>query len=163
MDGTTRGCFPNVNYVAVKNNTSGAQSELNIDQSPNPRIALVDGMAITAPNTEAANYILDSTCNANGEGICGVYWVDINGFKNPNEYGYDTFAFYLTRNGIVPAGTQKDSYSGGYSFEYMCIGSGSYVDESGLGCTGWVINNENFDFRKPCGQTLDWTNKRSCN
>lgn len=34
-------------------------------------------------------------------------WVDVNGDKKPNRLGKDVFAFILTKNGLVPAGTDN--------------------------------------------------------
>lgn len=39
-----------------------------------------------------------------------VFMTDVNGFKGPNKLGHDVFAFVLTENGLLPAGT--DNYSG---------------------------------------------------
>lgn len=36
-------------------------------------------------------------------------WVDVNGDKKPNMLGRDTFAFILTKNGLVPAGSNNNS------------------------------------------------------
>lgn len=36
-------------------------------------------------------------------------WVDVNGDKKPNMLGRDTFAFILTKNGLVPAGINNNS------------------------------------------------------
>ncbi len=44
--------------------------------------------------------------------ICGLIWMDLNGFKEPNTWGNDIFLFYIT-NGtnpmLYPAGGRDDS------------------------------------------------------
>lgn len=39
---------------------------------------------------------------------CGWIAVDVNGFKNPNRFGKDTFAFSVQENTIKPAGIDGD-------------------------------------------------------
>lgn len=38
-----------------------------------------------------------------------VFMVDVNGQNSPNKMGQDVFAFVLTENGLLPAGTDNDS------------------------------------------------------
>jgi len=38
--------------------------------------------------------------------ICTIARVDLNGFKRPNTYGKDMFLFYITKNRVVPNGSQ---------------------------------------------------------
>lgn len=40
-----------------------------------------------------------------------VFMVDVNGNKKPNRIGQDVFAFVLTSNGLMPAGTDSNSGS----------------------------------------------------
>lgn len=79
-----------------------------------------------------------------------IIYIDINGPKPPNTWGTDLFGFYLTKKDVVPMGSHAETC---YTFKRDCYGSG-------LGCTAWVILNENLDYLK-C-KNLDWTNTK-CN
>jgi len=41
------------------------------------------------------------------QNICQVFYVDINGEKNPNQWGRDIFGFVLTENGLFPDGIEN--------------------------------------------------------
>ena len=56
---------------------------------------------------------------------CGVIYVDVNGFKNPNTIGKDIFAFIITEDGLKPYGV--DGSPAGYS---VCTPA-----SDGQGCT----------------------------
>ena len=43
--------------------------------------------------------------------VCGNFAIDINGPKKPNTLGRDVFFFWITKNGIYPAGSYNDSYT----------------------------------------------------
>ena len=76
--------------------------------------------------------------------------VDLNGKKSPNTYGKDIFVFYLTNTNIMPEGTEKETH---WSF--------TKCNSKGLGCTAWVIYNENMDYLH-CND-LSWNGKKKCN
>lgn len=78
-----------------------------------------------------------------------IIYVDLNGTKQPNIYGKDLFAFYLTGQNIMPVGTQNET---SWSFK-KCI-------EYGLGCTAWAISIGNLDYLK-CSD-LSWNGKHRC-
>lgn len=68
--------------------------------------------------------ITDPTCSplvGSLDGVCGSVYVDVNGSKRPNTWGKDYFAFYVTKNGIVPYGTPKiETVKEGY--EWVSLG-----------------------------------------
>ena len=80
--------------------------------------------------------------------VCAIIYLDINGSNAPNTHGKDIFSFYLTKNGIVPVGTQDETT---WTFE-----------KGSLGRTAWVIANENLDYLR-CPKDLDWDGKTKCN
>lgn len=80
--------------------------------------------------------------------ICGWVFVDVNGKNPPNTIGRDLFGFYLTKNGIIPSGTQNENT---YSFKHS----------SGHGRTAWIIYNENLDYLR-CPNDLSWNGKTKC-
>lgn len=87
------------------------------------------------------------------QNACGTFLVDINGVRPPNQVGKDTFAFVITKEGIVPHGTQDDTM---YKFSTKCLAKPG----DSWGCTAWVIVNENMDYLH-CND-LDWNGKTSC-
>jgi prepilin-type N-terminal cleavage/methylation domain-containing protein len=78
--------------------------------------------------------------------VCTSLNVDINGSKPPGTYGIDNFQFYITRNGLVPMGTNVD------------MASGCYLNY--LRCTAWVLANENTGYLR-CDD-LSWDGKIKC-
>jgi len=105
-------------------------------------------------------------CNFVADGkrttICGEVKVDINGKNKPNRQGEDIFTFFLTDDlGIVPMGTQ------GYflSFDDGFCNKGENSPNTNfyqmMGCTAWVIVNENLDYLK-CRDKLGWDKASSC-
>lgn len=87
------------------------------------------------------------------QNVCGVYNVDLNGTKNPNQYGRDIFTFYLTKYGIFPVGTSAET---AYSFA-RCIKINGFGDA----CSAWVLYNENMDYLHCSG--LSWNGPTKCN
>ena len=92
--------------------------------------------------------------------VCGRFTVDVNGNKKPNEYGQDMFSFYVTKQGIFPMGSENDTV---VMFKKYCdrhkISEDTNYDH-GMGCTAWVLMNENLDY-KYCDD-LNWGGKTKC-
>ena len=65
-------------------------------------------------------------CNTTNSSIlsCGFMYVDVNGWAIPNVMGKDIFGVFITKDGILPMGTQ-----GGY-YEGSCIST-----SHGRGCS----------------------------
>lgn len=78
-------------------------------------------------------------------GTQGKIFVDINGFKGPNQDGKDLFSFWLKTEGVVPFGTSN----------------GSPVFGTRESFTAWVIFNENMDYLR-CPDKLGWDKAKSC-
>ena len=132
------------------------QGDIDNSDSYSNRLVLADGTII------GHLYLNNTACNTNwGSGAlsqsCGSFKVDLNGSKKPNMYGKDIFQFDITVNGIVPSGIATDI--SGNNFEESCIKSDSRMN--GVGCTGWVIYNENMDYLK-CPEKLGWDKAKSC-
>lgn len=85
--------------------------------------------------------------------ICGNIDVDVNGFKKPNEYGYDVFLFFVTKNGVIPRGHPLAKSP--LTFRASC---GNQFQ--GTSCAGWVIYKENMEYLR-CDD-LDWNGKTTC-
>ncbi len=144
-------CYANVVYKCLNGSTY-------IDYSKPARVdtvVLADGMTFSM---EA--FSKDCTKNV-GEGkqlqnVCGSIFVDVNGNKNPNVLGRDMFSFYITKYGIFPRGTAKQSDQN-FSFEKDCA---KPATQAGYGCAAWVLYNENMDYLH-C-DNLSWNGKKSC-
>lgn len=72
--------------------------------------------------------------------VCGDLVIDVNGQKNPNTIGMDMFHFLITKYGIFPSGDASIFEASNYSFD-TCN-----TDDSGFGCTSWVLNKGNMDY-----------------
>ena len=125
-------------------------------------LLLVDGSSIHAAGVLWADCTsaFSTGSTAALASICGYYYVDVNGFKSPNIMGKDTFFFYLTKYGILPAGSDVETWT---SFTGACLNSsGAFLE--GTGCTSWILQNDNLDYLK-CPSTLKngWAGQTSCN
>ena len=78
-----------------------------------------------------------------------IIYLDTNGPKPPNVFGKDFFMFYLTNQNITPTGTEQETF---WPF--------NSCKTRGIGCTAWVIINENMDYLK-CSD-LSWHGKKKC-
>lgn len=91
------------------------------------------------------------------QNVCAHIFVDVNGYNKPNQWGKDTFEFYITKYGIVPLGSSLETIST-TTFTDDCKDASTAVGE---GCAAWVIYNENLDYLHCTG--LDWATKTKCN
>jgi prepilin-type N-terminal cleavage/methylation domain-containing protein len=156
--GTGTGCFPNVAYKDLNNRTD-IITENYEGSTGMTKFALADG-------TSLAMYTWDSSCNwgwGNAQtlqNICGEINIDINGFKGPNKYGVDLFAFMFGKNGVVAEGGPSQT---SYPFSDFCNLSKTSVANSmanGNSCAAWVIYNNNMDYIH-C-TNLSWSGNHSC-
>lgn len=147
----SKGCFPpGVRYKYLAPNMDA----LIFDDENYPKAKLSDGMLLIGwvNNATCENHIGDTPAL---NSICGRYWVDINGYKNPNQYGKDLFQFHITKYGIIPFGVVAQTAD--YTFENSCK---TQSTAKGTGCTAWVIYNENMDYLH-CND-LSWDGKHTC-
>lgn len=146
------GCWPaGINYPFL---SPSAGYYHVIDDMVYPKLSLVDGTTIMGYANSTT-----PTCNTPTIGstpalsnTCGNYYIDINGYKPPNKWGKDLFMFYITKNGIIPSGTQQEIY---YPFTDCDKDTGR-----GIGCAAWVLYNENRDYLKCSG--LSWDGPIKC-
>lgn len=145
-------CFSGDSYKALHSPTDWGVGNGDMGYAS---VQLADGSII-------ASRAVDGTCSTNWgatqglQSVCGFYYVDINGFKKPNQCGKDFFLFYLTKSGIIPAGTTDDTR---FSFASDCLSATA----GGWGCTAWTIYNENQDYTKGCASSLAWDGATKCN
>ena len=102
--GTSTGCFYEGTIKTLNGNTAMGTS-VNT-RSNIAKAILTDGMQIwLLVNSGNCSYTASSTQN-----ICGYVGVDINGSKEPNRLGRDTFYFWITKNNVIPMGVHGDFY-----------------------------------------------------
>ncbi len=142
-------CFNDIKYT----NLNGDANQLQFKTFP--------GMVLGDGTVLAINYLADTDpTHAARYGDYGQIFVDINGPKAPNVLGKDVFSFIIRKDKLVARGTATSSSS-------QSLGAASYCStkdgagHNGLGCTAWVIYNENMDYLKCEG--LSWNGKTSCN
>ncbi len=141
--GRNKGCFPNVTYKSV---TGNGYNKWEDDTTYRSRAILTDGTLIM--------FNLNALRN-NSDNFYAQIYVDINGFKGPNQLGRDFFYFYINPEKIVPAGAKAlEEKNEDQKFTKNCI------QQNGYACAAWVIYNENMDYLH-C-KDLSWDGKHSC-
>ena len=143
--GRNKGCFPNVTYKSVTGNGYNKWEDDTTDRS---RAILTDGTLIM--------FNKNAMWGGNeGNYLYAQIYVDINGFKGPNQLGRDFFYFYINPEKIVPAGAKAlEEKNEDQKFTKNCI------QQNGYACAAWVIYNENMDYLH-C-KDLSWDGKHSC-
>lgn len=138
--GTEPGCFPKVTYRGFNNsswyyiyNTSRVY-----------KLILADGTLIGF-ESHGNEYCKTS--------YCAKVFVDVNGYKGPNQLGYDTFSFYLQKGRIMPYGYQGDTVDP-FDTSKIKTNIGEFL-------TAWVLVNENMDYKR-CPEKLGWDKSSSC-
>jgi len=71
-----------------------------------PGFEMKDGQFVTS---ELTSY--SCTSNLNIPHTCGALFIDVNGEKAPNIVGQDMIKIYITAEGLVPAGVEKDIFN----------------------------------------------------
>ena len=141
--GRNKGCFPNVTYKSV---TGNSYNKWEDDTTYRSRAILTDGTLIM--------FNLNALRN-NSDNFYAQIYVDINGFKGPNQLGRDFFYFYISPEKIVPGGAKVlETIFPDQKFDENCI------QQNGYACAAWVIYNENMDYLH-C-KDLSWDGKHSC-
>ena len=84
-------------------------------------------------------YSAESPCSDEDGGyknVCGLMWFDVNGSKQPNVIGKDTFVFVILKDRIMP---NRDN----------CASLGDNPDKSselGWGCSRYILQYGNMDY-----------------
>ena len=122
-------------------------------------VVLADGTKLVFRNW-------DADCRANiaqedKNNTCGEILVDYSTKKKLARIGYNRFGFLMTKDGIIPYGTED----GLFKFEKACYSGESnpypsFTTGSNYACTAWVVVNENMDYLHCSG--LSWSGKRTC-
>lgn len=124
--GVAAGCHPTTPLYSVNKTQISSSMETGIVGA---KAVLADGTVVTFED-------FTGDCNLNkGSGAlantCGFVTMDMSGFVAPNAAGRDIFGFYLTQDGVYPAGSNGDTV-------YSCNTAGTTMTTS-LGCTAKVL------------------------
>ena len=112
--GYNSGCFEQGAYKTLNNNSSGTW---NNDGSMY-KLILSDGVQISF---EPFNSACDSVgYSSQEENACMFIEADLNGGKLPNTIGRDVFLFVLRKDGLQPAGIDKEQYCNTSQIGYNC-------------------------------------------
>lgn len=126
-----------IKYSSLQLDSDGAASiDANKNQSkiilPNGVIIRVSSNKSSCAEKEYSTFLRDSNgqviTNADGtaatytytSAICGNIFIDVNGVKNPNQYGRDVYAIIINKNKIEP---NKGAAYGGISFTNILTGT----------------------------------------
>lgn len=99
------------------------------------------------------------TANKNNTKVSWIY-TDLNGQKGPNVFGRDVFRFFLSQKGILPDGKIAMDKNVQDNYNKSCIEQPQDYTR-GLGCTSWVIINQNMDYLR-CPGELSYDGKTQC-
>ncbi len=120
----------------------------------------VQNMAMNQKGTNEYNTPGSSIYYGTYNHSCGELEVDINGPAPPNKSDVDLFKFKLVTDGIVPAGSSKETIWTD-TFDRQCKISAPLGTRTYGYCTGWVLANKNMDYLH-CPDELGWNKKTSC-
>lgn len=105
-----------------------------------PQVGIAENTTgfISIDNSEIFIYNLNGIVNGRVASIV----VDINGDNPPNRFGFDTFGFVLLSNNTIA------TYHGTFKRCDPQKDTSTDAHPNGEYCTGWVILNENMDYKK---------------
>lgn len=96
-----------------------------------------DGVSICMDGKTAAD-MAHYGIKTNKDGL--VFYIDVNGMKNPNTFGKDIFLFGFSDKGLLPAGKNSTPEQ----IENSCSASGNgYLCASKVMGNGWHLEDEN--------------------
>lgn len=147
-------CAPNIDVRDLSNKQEG--NYLNF-YNYYPSVMLSDGTVLIGEWVQSTNCSGVKGTSSTLQHVCADMAIDINGFQKPNQSGIDLFWFWLTKDGIVPMGSQSENT---VTFDSYCKDKSSTLDENGIGCSAWVLYNENMDYLN-CA-TLGWDTNKKC-
>lgn len=139
------GCFPSDNIKQINNNSSG-----DIPEGSNlfAKGILNDGSTIWLLD-DPANCSYDRSISHLNElaTSCGVFTIDVNGMKGPNQYGRDEFQYRMLNNGkVLPTGTDDDYSKGCDPSSVDATANANGAPGLGTGCTFQVVMNKAMNY-----------------
>lgn len=118
--GTGTGCFPNVMYKYLDGN-----NWMNVDTTTSNAKAILSNGNLVYFNDKTGSCSADAGDGPLDMSECSSIFIDVNGFKGPNQVGRDAFYFHITTNGLYPTGIFNDTAN---------------CTTNGTGCTGRVLS-----------------------
>lgn len=152
--GYATGCFPSSAYRNLMGDVDTTNASFDSNASYYyAKAQLADGTLLAIRSYGSCGYKGgDSSLLQN---VCAEAFVDVNGFKQPNQVGVDLFEFYIGTNGLVPMGTKTETSN---TFANNCKNKAT---DGGWACAAWVLYNENMDYLN-CNN-LNWNGPTKCN
>lgn len=134
--GEEYGCFYDGDYKTMSGGVYG--------YSPRNHTRYARGVLNNGTSFAVASTGTGCTDTATVQGRCGILYVDLNGYSNPNQAGVDYFAFHITKKGIKPVGMPGyDGGTNGYFCEYNGTSKGN-----GIGCTAYFLQKGHMNYLK---------------
>lgn len=130
--GTGLGCWADVMYKNL-NGSNSINYERRTDVA---KARLADGSYIYL-HTQSPNCTAVVGTSEELKHTCGRIGIDVNGGAPPNVRGLDLFTFWVTKDGVIPFGSQSDTNA---------ESTVSTCTSSGFGCTAWVLINQNLKY-----------------
>lgn len=125
-------CFP-------RKTTSKAKNGVNM-LTWNYKLLTLDGVGIAISDEEPGNCVSDLGKNSL-KTVCGAIAIDLNGPKLPNQWGKDTFEFFITKSGTLYPNGGKDFYdtSNHWDSANTLDGCSDASNSWGRTCAGRII------------------------
>lgn len=123
----------------ARNTTSKAKNGVNM-LTWNYKLLTLDGVGIAISDDEAGNCVSDLGKNSL-KTVCGKLAIDLNGPKLPNQWGKDTFEFFITKSGnLYPNGGHDFYYDSDHWDSPTTLNSCSNASNSwGQTCAGRIM------------------------
>ena len=136
-------CYQNSTTATFKRFSSGNDSRASISVVLGTGYVLANGMIIK-PIIERKDISVDAFFRK--EVSLGYVFVDVNGAKGPNRYGYDIFFLDFDEKGLRPY--HVDSMH--FGAKSLCsINPGlAYGINDGRSCYEWILKHGNLDYQK---------------
>lgn len=138
--GTDPGCLPSENYKWLSNTVVG--TPINFSDPSYSKMILADGTILM---------IYTSIVDKNGGSIS--FYVDVNGLKGPNRWGYDLFILVTSSypenystNQVLTAVGNKDSTNES-PLVPGCSSLSSGAAGRGRGCARWAVYKNTLDYK----------------
>lgn len=139
----SKGCFPSNAYTRINGVAERDFESSNLGYGNSYyKVILSDGTLVA----------LEGYTEHEDPPHLGEIFVDINGAKGPNVVARDVFLFWITEDGIVPAGTERNTLP--------LTRTNCTPNYHGYDCTAWVIMKQNMEYLR-CDD-LDWQTKSKC-
>ncbi len=153
--GTANGCFSTNKYKWLSSDAwfqygiGGSYQDMGTD-TRYEKMILENGSAL---GINVLGFTYQATTAASSITVVD-FVIDINGPKEPNRWGYDTFLFKLNTNPYAPSGNQTFTPFGSTTSNNIDDKAGCYSDApsgnkggGGVGCAVWAIQRDTVKYK----------------